>query len=89
MEHHLSKEECTEIDRALDSEPYAVLNMDISPENINHLIKTNPFVAVSYLVKLSNYPIIAEYLECILDSNLTLNSLDTISRLTKASRLPN
>lgn len=27
MEHHLTKEECSEIDRQLDSEPYAVLNM--------------------------------------------------------------
>lgn len=89
MEHHLAKDECTEIDRILDSEPYAVLNMDVSVANINALIRVNPFVATSFLIKLSNYPIIAEYLESILENPVSLNSIDVITRFTKNSRVPN
>jgi hypothetical protein len=88
LEHHLTKDEATEIDRSLESEPYAVLNLDMNPENLNMLIKTNPFVAVSFLVKLSNYPVIGEYLESIIDCPVSLNAIDVISRLTKAARLP-
>ena len=88
LEHHLSKEEATEIDRSLETEPYAVLNLDVNPDALNLLVKNNPFVAVSFLVKMANYPIVAEYLEGILDGPLTLNAIDVVSRLTKACRLP-
>lgn len=88
LEHHLSKEEATEIDRSLETEPYAVLNLDITPESLGLLIKHNPFVAISFLVKMANYPIVSEYLEGLLDAPLTLNSIDVTSRLTKACRLP-
>jgi len=52
------------------------------------MINNNPFVAVSFLVKLGNYPIIGEYLESILDSNISLNSIDVVARLIKASKVP-
>lgn len=72
----------------MEIEPYAVLNLNISCENLNLLIKNNPFVAVSFLVKMANYPLIADYLESILASPISLNSIDVISRLTKAARIP-
>lgn len=88
LDHHLSKDEATEIDRSLEIEPYAVLSLNISCENLNLLIKNNPFVAVSFLVKMANYPLIADYLESILASPISLNSIDVVSRLTKAARIP-
>ena len=45
-------------------------------------------MAVNFLVKLGNYPIIGDYLECILDSNISLNSIDVVARLIKASKIP-
>ena len=45
-------------------------------------------MAVSFLVKMANYPLIAEYLESILASPISLNSIDVVSRLTKAARIP-
>ena len=62
--------------------------MDVSADNINSLIKNNPFIAVNFLVKLSNYPLIGEYLESIMESAVSLNSIDVLSRMTKNSRLP-
>lgn len=88
LEGHLSKDESTEIDRCLENEAYAVLNLDLTPESLILLINNNPFVAVSFLVKLGNYPIIGDYLEGILDSNISLNSIDVVARLIKASKVP-
>ena len=65
-----------------------MLNLELTPDNLILLINNNPFVAVSYLVKLGNYPIIGDYLEAILDSNISLNSIDVIARLIKASKIP-
>lgn len=47
----------------------------------------NPFVASSFLVKMSNYPLVSEYLEAIIDSQVSLNSIDVVSRLSKATKL--
>lgn len=38
---------------------------------------------------MANYPLISEYLENLLLSPLSLNSIDVVSRLTKAARIPN
>jgi hypothetical protein len=46
----------------LDSDPNAALNMEITIEMLPALMKQNPFLAVAFLVKLSNYPIISIYL---------------------------
>lgn len=37
---------------------------------------------------MANYPLIADYLESILASPISLNSIDVVSRLTKAARIP-
>lgn len=65
------------------------MNIDLSPDNLILLINKNPFVAVSFLVKLGNYPIIGDYLENILDSDVSLNCIDVVARLIKASKVPN
>jgi hypothetical protein len=59
LDHHLTKDEATEIDRSLDIEPYAVLSLNISCDSLLLLIKNNPFVAISFLVKMANYPLVA------------------------------
>jgi hypothetical protein len=43
---------------------------------------------VSFLSKIANYPIVGDYLETILDSNISLNCVDVVSRLIKAVKLP-
>lgn len=37
---------------------------------------------------MANYPLISDYLESILLSPISLNSIDVVSRLTKAARIP-
>jgi hypothetical protein len=66
-----------------------VLYLDVTPDNILSLIKNNPFVAVSFLVKMSNYPLVQEYLDAVMESQVSLNSIDVIARLTKAAKIPN
>ena len=55
LQAKLSKEQSTEIDRCLQNDAYAVLNLDLTPENLIFLINNNPYVAVSFLAKLGNY----------------------------------
>ena len=62
--------------------------MDLTPENLILLINNNPYVAESYLVKLGNYPIVGDYLEMILDSSISLNTIDVVTRLIKSSKVP-
>ena len=45
-------------------------------------------MAVSFLVKMANYPIVADYLSSILQYPISLNSIDVVSRVTKASKVP-
>lgn len=52
------------------------------------IINNNPYVAAVFLTRLGNYPIIGDYLEAILDSNISLNMIDVIARLIKACRIP-
>ena len=62
LDQHLTKDECSEVEKALDSDLAACLSMEVSPEMLNLLIRQNPFLAVAYLVKLSNYPIVELYI---------------------------
>ena len=40
------------------------------------------------MVKLGNYPIVDDDLETILESNISLNCIDIVARLIKASKVP-
>jgi hypothetical protein len=62
LEQHLTKDECLEVEKTLESEPAAALGMEMGVEELPGLIKNNPFLAVALLVKLSNFPIVAVYL---------------------------
>ena len=88
QDQHLTKDQCTEVERALDSETHIVLHLGITTENIGLLIRQNPFLAVAYLVKLSNYPVLEDYLEVIKDGEVSMNSIDVILRITKLIRMP-
>lgn len=52
------------------------------------IINNNPYVAAVFLTKLGNYPIIGEYLDAILESTISLNLIDVVARLIKASKIP-
>lgn len=52
------------------------------------IIKYNSYVAVVFLTKLANYPIIGDYFEIFLDPPLTINSIDVLSRLHKLVKVP-
>ena len=75
------------MERALDSEAHIVLHLGITTENIGFLIRQNPFLAVAFLVKLSNYPVLEDYLEVIRDGEVSMNSIDVISRIIKIIRV--
>lgn len=87
MDQHLTKDECTEIERALDSCPSAVLFMDLTSEMMGPMVKQNPFLVVTYLVKLSNYPIFDAYLNHFLDCDISLNSMEVVSRVLKVVKV--
>lgn len=53
------------------------------------LTRQNPFLAVAYLVKLSNYPIVDLYLQTLLDCEVSVNSIDVMSKLTKSIKISN
>ncbi len=63
--------------------------MEITTDMLASLIKQNPFLAVSYLVKLSNYPIISTYLDALFNCEVSVNSIDVASKLTKVAKVPN
>lgn len=57
-------------------------------EMIGPMIKQNPFLVVTYLVKLSNYPIFETYLDSLLDLEVSINSIDVVSRVLKVVKAP-
>lgn len=57
-------------------------------EMIGPMIKQNPFLVVAYLVKLSNYPIFETYLNSLLDLEVSINSIDVVSRVLKVVKAP-
>lgn len=89
QEQHLTKDECTEIERGLESQPEIVLHLGITTENISLLVKQNPFLATAFLGKLSTYPIVEEYLEVIKEGEVSMNSIDVISRIMKLVKVDN
>jgi len=56
---------------------------------LNSLIKQNPFLAVAYLVKLSNYPIITTYLDALILCEVNINSIDVALKVIKSMKTPN
>ncbi len=65
------------------------MNLGLVPENINQLIKQNSYVAVVFLVKVSQYPIIQSYLEALEKIELSINAIDVVTRLVKNIKVPN
>jgi len=55
---------------------------------LSFLIKQNPFLAVAYLVKLSNYPIINIYLDALMNCEVNINSIDVALKLIKSVKTP-
>lgn len=56
---------------------------------LNSLIKQNPFLAVAYLVKLSNYPIINTYLDALIGCEVNINSIDVALKVIKSMKTGN
>lgn len=52
------------------------------------VVKNNSYIAVVFMAKLSNYPIIGDYFEAFLEPPLTINSIDVLSRLHKVVKIP-
>lgn len=52
------------------------------------IVKNNIYIAVAFMTKLSNYPIVGDYLEAFLEPPLTINAIDVFSRLHKIVKIP-
>lgn len=52
------------------------------------IVKHNSYIAVAFLAKLSNYPIIGDYLEAFITPPLTSNAIDAFSRIHKTIKIP-
>jgi hypothetical protein len=52
------------------------------------IVKNNPYIAVLFMSKLCNYPIVGDYLEAFLEIPLNVNTIDTLSRLHKIVKIP-
>lgn len=55
---------------------------------LNQIVKNNSYIAVVFMAKLSNYPIVGDYYEAFLEPPLTINSIDVLSRLHKLVKIP-
>lgn len=62
--------------------------MDLNTDMIGPMIRQNPFLVVTYLVKLSNYPIFDTYLKGFLDCEISLNSMEVVSKVMKTVKVP-
>jgi len=60
----------------------------VTPEMLMQIVMNNSYVAVVFMVKLSNYPIVGDYFEAFLEHPLTINSIDVFSRLHKLVKIP-
>jgi len=49
------------------------LNLGVTPEMLMQIVKNNSYIAVVFMAKLSNYPIIGDYFEAFLEPPLTIN----------------
>ena len=88
-EGQISKEESAEIERSLEIEPYSVLSLGITPEVLYQIVKNgNNNMATIFLSKISNYPIVGEYLEGFLVTPMNFHMLDVMSRLHKGTKIP-
>lgn len=52
------------------------------------IVKNNIYIAVAFMTKLSNYPIVGDYLEAFIEPPLTINAIDVFSRLHKIVKIP-
>ena len=55
---------------------------------IGPIIKENHFLVVTYLVKLSNYPIFDTFLKSFLDCEISLNLMEVVSKVMKTVKVP-
>jgi hypothetical protein len=62
--------------------------LGVTPEMLMQIVKNTPYISVLFMTKLCNYPIVGDYLEAFLDPPLTVNTIDTFSRLHKIVKIP-
>lgn len=52
------------------------------------IVRNNIYIAVSFITKLSNYPVVGDYFEAFLEPPVTINSIDVFSRIHKFIKVP-
>lgn len=66
-----------------------MLNLGITPELLIEIIRySNNNTAAFFLTKLSNYPIIGDFLYLFIEVSVSVNIIDVMSRLHKAVKIP-
>lgn len=88
LKTQLTPEQINKAILGLQNEPKIVYKFGLTPKKLPELIYNNPQIAIEVLLKLINSSGIQEYLSAIVNMDMSIHSLEVVSRLTTAVELP-
>ncbi|TPX33886.1 hypothetical protein SmJEL517_g03335 [Synchytrium microbalum] len=81
----LSITQLQKIMRQLERHPKLVFDCGLSPDKIPDLVENNPNVASEVLIRLMGSAKISEYLQVLVNVNMSLRSMEVVNRLATSS----
>lgn len=88
LKSSLSAEEIKVLTDAFDKDPKLVFKCGITPKDLPQLVEQNPSVASAVLIKLLSSFQLHQYLEKLVDMELTLASMEVVNKLANSADLP-
>lgn len=73
---------------AFDKDPKLVTKCGITPQSLPQLVEQNPTLASTVLIKLLSSSHLHQYLEKLVDMELTLASMEVVNKLANSADLP-
>lgn len=88
LKSNLQPEEIKVLTDAFDKDPKLVFKCGITPKELPQLVEQNPSVASAVLIKLLSSFQLHQYLEKLVDMELTLASMEVVNKLANSADLP-